>query len=297
MENYQELVEYGDKVGVLVIPEIELHALVTESLGRADLVGQGFYYNHAEIEKWANEIQNWNRGAATKQVGFLENLGLKFDDSDTARDEALERVLQGKESERAWRLCVIAAGNVANFKHIQELTKEYHEQWQQKRQYYSEIYKNPLELNAKILWSLFFSPGKEGYIPAVPRNLDAGKFTETIHNSGGIVLYSPEGMEKPGVRKTLLDLGIDGSLEWHGRHLKLPREFIKNARASRLVISGGSDFDPEKNHWQIGIGSGSMKISHRRLEELLDKIVEIRLANKIPTRATVRDRGEIFFKL
>ena len=68
---------------------------------------------------------------------------------------------------------------------------------------------------------------------------------------------------------------------WHGSTLKSPNgvalsDVVADIKKRGLLILGGSDYDPTKNHWQIGIGGGNTYISPRRLKEFDDYLTKIR---------------------
>ena len=51
--------------------------------------------------------------------------------------------------------------------------------------------------------------------------------------------------------------------------MELPRQSVVRIRKMGLLTLGGSDYDPDKNDWQIGKGDGEMYISLKRMTDYL----------------------------
>jgi hypothetical protein len=141
-----------------------------------------------------------------------------------------------------------------------------------------ELFKDKPELlDREFLRRHYFDVGKEGFVPI---QLTAADFINLIHRAGGAVLLSHEPPKNPftwEVWDQLKDLGIDGITAWHGG--KLDKQIVAaclRLRKEGYLTLGGSDHDPEKNHWQVGVGKGDLYMSIRREKELEGKLREIR---------------------
>lgn len=278
LPNYQDLATYGERLGVQVIPETECN------IDGTDLIGIGFYYNHPEMEKWESIRQKWNAQATEKQMLILENKGFNFKNLNEENKKALAKVLVGQEAARAWRLSVIAATSETNHQALENFIKENGERWEKAYAAASRIYKNEAEKQAKAIWLILFAPKTDGFIRALPPDVDKHKFIETIHKAGGLVLYSPEGKYKPETWDEIKNLGIDGIMGWHGGRLELSKSIIKQVLRDGKLVLGGSDYDPEKQHWAIGVGDGAMFISKRHLPQFWNFINASRLTHMTQTQ-------------
>lgn len=285
LENINELVRYGQEKGVKVIPATEYFVDRVERVaGKVDLVGIGFDHNHQAICEWAKNLKDWNAKCAKQQVEFLENKGFSFKDLEDENLQTLDKILQGEHSERAWALALIIASSNKNKEALEKYKLDNKEPWEKIEQEQKFTYPSPINLQAKIIWSLLLAPGKEGFLSARPPQKDAVEFVKTIHEASGAVLYSPEKSFSSDIWQKLQEIGIDGIMLWHGNALKSPngttlKDVVETIRQKGLLILGGSDYDPTKNHWQVGIGKGNTYISTRRLKEFEEYLAKIRKNN------------------
>jgi len=107
--------------------------------------------------------------------------------------------------------------------------------------------------------------------------LSVEEIIASVHEGGGVVLYSPEGSFDSSTWGKLLEMNVDGIMGWHGgalggnkRKNDIPLSVIKNARRRDLLVLGGSDY--QKKDWLIGNGDGNMFINPRRFREFIDYI-------------------------
>ena len=130
------------------------------------------------------------------------------------------------------------------------------------------------------MYELHFGPGKPGRLLARDSAEDLVKI---VHDCGGVVVYSPEGNFDQSVWNKLVDIKIDGVMAWHGSRLGKDRKgidtnlnAIKSARKLGLLVLGGSDYDPRKQDWELGVGRGDLFINKRRLNEFKERLALIR---------------------
>ncbi|HBL52414.1 MAG: hypothetical protein UV20_C0012G0009 [Candidatus Magasanikbacteria bacterium GW2011_GWA2_42_32] len=282
LENVEELIRYGQEKGVRVIPATEYFVDNVEGIpGKVDLVAMGFNNNHPSTIEWAGSLKVWNAECARRQVEFLQSKGFTFAELENENQQALEMILRGDHSERAWALALIIASSKKNREALEKFKSQNIEAWEKTEKEQKLIYPNITNLQAKAIWSLILAPGKEGFLSARPPQKGASEFIRTIHEAGGAVLYSPEKNYDPQIWQKLQEIGIDGIMLWHGSTLKSPNgvalsDVVADIKKRGLLILGGSDYDPTKNHWQIGIGGGNTYISPRRLKEFDDYLTKIR---------------------
>lgn len=253
-DNLPEFIAYGREKGVTVLPGAE--QLIRVESGLVEAICLDFDFAHPEIKRFfgKKEAEEKNASVAARQKQFLELKGFMFNDLAPEDRNKLEELLAGKILEKAKTFCQIVSNTKANQDLIQKLIKEN-----------NEVYREAEETNWKFLWKMFFAPGEEGYIPVQPQ---AEELINAVHSAHGVVLYSPEGKFKRENWDKLKDFGIDGIMIWHGGRAELPASLIKEIRRQGFLILGGSDYDTEKDEWQIGVGKGAMFISPRRHKEI-----------------------------
>lgn len=271
-DNYGELERYGQQKGVEVFIGVEGCAMVGEE--RADFVFLGFSETDPTIQKLWGKEENIQRNVelANRQVDLLESKGfrLRDDHSSTEARNLLVEVLSGKVGEKAIRICQAAVLISSNAATLDDLKAAHLQKWRavQTKHGGKPFYQdNPNLLEAKFLYELYFDFGTEGRALVEPEDINV--IAKTVRDAGGVVLYSPEGRNGKQVLDQLLEQAIiDGVMGWHAGRLELSKSEIKRIKKAGLIILGGSDFDPKRDHWQIGTGDGSMFISPRRLDEL-----------------------------
>lgn len=277
-----ELIEFGKSIEVEVIPGVEN----SEELVRgvfSDFIGLGFDPNHPIARKYfSNEARRErNRELAQHQVGVLEKYGFSFDKLERESKELFDHVMDGYEAKKAVNLCRIVARTESNREALERFANE-NKRWKEVYNFYSgqERFRNQPRylLKAKVLEYILFDFGREGYTPSVT---DPEEIINAIHKAGGVVFYSPEGKFDQDVWDRFRVLEGDGIMLFHGGSIKWPSgarpvEFLRDIRKNGLIVGGGSDFDPNKNHWEIVTGDGSLKLSHRRLDELKERIEFVR---------------------
>ena len=277
-----ELIEFGRGVGVEVIPGVETSEELVKGVF-SDFIGLGFDTNHPIArEYFSNEARRTrNRELAEHQVNVLEEYGFSFEGIAGEDKELFDLILEGHEAQKAINLCRIVARTPKNRDALERFTNE-HKEWKRVYDFYSkqERFRGQPEylLKTKVLEFILFDFGREGYVPsATPPEV----IIEAIHKAGGVVVYSPEGKFDKEVWKRFKSLGGDGIMLFHGGRIRWPLgvkpvEFLREVRNDELIIIGGSDFDPDKNHWEIITGDGSLRLSHRRLDELKGRINFVR---------------------
>lgn len=274
-DNFDKFQSYGQEQGVDIISGVEYTVRINGC--RSDLIALGFENNHHRTRSYfgIEEQMELNRVIAAHQEEFLKTNGFKFANLLEYELELLERLRTGKESEKAIKFCQLVVRSKVNAGLIEELKCNYNQDWQQviydngQKEWYKN---NPDALDAKFLYTIYFHFGKPGYIEVtgLPSNT-----IDAIHDSGGVVLYSPEGNFRQDVWEKLQDYNIDGIMGWHGSYLELPYSITKSALRQNMLILGGSDYHPHLNEWQVGDGdTGTLFISPRRYEELKQKLAK-----------------------
>ena len=275
--NTTQAVEYGQQKGVQVLPSVEYPARVLDGV-TADLIAIGFNPKSAEIQEYFGrdeEKQTWiNKQVARLQFDFLSSAGFDFEWLSEDDRREMDEMMAGNISDKAFRFCRIVATLPQNQSTLSQLKAAQHDSWNKIHQEYIDKpgYKTfPVLIDAKFLWYIYFRPGAPGYKSYESVITPSHRIIEAVHKADGIVLYSPEGKFSQDIYSKLVSDGIDGVMGWHGSRLELTKGQIRQIRHDELIILGGSDYDPEKNDWQIGSGSGSLWMSPGRLAEYLDK--------------------------
>lgn len=274
-----EYVEYGKDCGVEVIPGIEIVARF--GMETVELIAMGFDVSDLGINKAWGGLENKvsNTQMVAKQISLFNNEGFSFNHLSQFGQENMDKLLLGEISEKAITLCqcIVTADDDENRRLLEELKESESQLWQKLVQQYSETdyYKGRLDrLNAKLLYEIYFGPGKKG------RDLICTQVSEVVsivHSAGGVVLYSPEGLFGQKIWDDLQEKGVDGIMAWHGGKLgrdkdvdSIPISIIKDAIRKGMLVLGGSDYDPKKNDWKLGVGGDeTMYMSERRYQDLL----------------------------
>lgn len=270
-DKIEEYMTLGKEKGIEVIVGAEILVKTGNEGDLIDVVCLGFDPKHPGIRKHFGRKENmqFNARLALKQKKFLEELAFVIEGYDRESAMTLDNLLSGKITEKAITFCWLVASNKRNDKLLSELRNRNHQLWKEMQQKYSTLpgWKGkPDMLSAKFLYLNFFAPGKPGYIPI---QVGVREIIDTTHQARGIVLYSPEGDYNEGVFQSLIQEGIDGVMGWHGKRFELNKKAVRLARQKGLLILGGSDFHPQKKHWQIGEGDGSLFISFRRYSDYI----------------------------
>lgn len=278
-DNVSRFVDFGEALGVEVVTGVEYLARVN-SRSYVDLIALGFDHDQPLIARYfsskTERRRDMNIQVARKQRAFLEGEGFTFESLEQKEEELLRSLMGGEIVEKAINFCEIVVRNSKNRERFEEVRQENREEWEEYLQKYKKkagYRDNPLFLEAKFLWYLYFRPGKEGFVPVL---IGAQKVIDAVHQTNGVVLYSPEGDYSEEDWEELQKMGIDGIMVWHGGKVELSSDIIKKARKDKLLVLGGSDYHPKKNHWKVGVGRGDMFISLRRLDELKKKLEEKR---------------------
>ena len=266
-DHMPEYINYGEKLGVKVLPGVEFFAGLKDT--NVELIALGFDYTNITVRNifGVAERKDHNKKVAEKQKELFEAQGFYFEGLEGQDKEELTSLLNGNVTEKAILFCRLASRNPANRLKINALKEEHSSLWKEieEASRTKKAYSEPTLTEAKFLWRLFFMPGKPCFIAVQKR---PGEIIDAIHQAGGVVLYSPEGKFNESDWRKLIDLGIDGIMGWHGGKLELGREIVADARKRKLLILGGSDYDPDVEEWQVGSGSGALYMSPRRYQEL-----------------------------
>lgn len=273
-DDFSRLRETGNSHGIDTLLGVEFLGEVNGDY--VDILTIGFDPANDGIQEIFSRTAKIERDIqiAEIQKTFLEEQGFTFDDLTSKQDiELLEQVLRGEIPEKAINYCRLVAGSHANNQKIEGLKQKHPLNWEDISTSLSHLpsYQDKqTALEAKFLYDLYFSPGKKGHLRYKHLTSQGllGKIIDVTHDAGGVVLYSPEGAFKEKAWEELIEMGIDGIMGWHGGRLELEKDVIKNIRSKGLLVLGGSDHDPSKDHWQIGSGNGVMQMSPRRHEEL-----------------------------
>ncbi len=269
----KRVLEINDK-GIDVLFGVEYPVKIGDKL--VDLISIGFDLDNQGVRSYfgKEERRANNKRLASWQKEFLENKDFSFEGLEGEEQKLLASLIDGKISEKAIRFCYLVAKNDTNSVQIMEYKQQNREIWDDtyatysKRPGYQEIEK----LESKFLWKLFFAYNQEGFRPI---QREASMLIDAVHGANGVVLYSPEGNFDQKVWSDLVELEIDGIMGWHGGKLELNKDLIRDIRGRNLIIIGGSDFHPDFDDWQVGIGDGAMFISPRRHLELKSRLQRI----------------------
>jgi len=261
------IISEGKKMGVEVIPGVENVSTVGNQA--VDLIALGFdYTSPAVLTYWGKDSKKQvkiNQEVAHKQKEFLESKGYKITPQDQFQMELLNKILGGEITEKAINFCWIVTSNPENEALVKQEKITHKEEWQEVSKKYGNrpgYVEDPVRLESKFLWSVYFEAGKEGFVPVL---LSSDKVINVIHKAGGIVLYSPEGKFDKKLWEKLIDQGVDGIMGWHGGKFRLEKDILLDIKHRGLLILGGSDYNPDLNHWQPGVGDGTLFLSERRL--------------------------------
>lgn len=287
-----EFVKYGRKNGIDVLSGFEYLSLQGNS--RIDLIGIGIDLERVDKNCWLSQEagRETNIRIALMQRKFLESKGFIFNLQNESDRILISRIENGELSEKAINYCNVLARINENTSLLVALKQFYESEWNNTVCLYGQKEKylgRPDLLDGKFLYNIFFTPGREGFIPV---QKSSGEVINLTHKLGGLVLYSPEGSFNELIWKELQVLGIDGIMAWHGTKLgvhenqdtgsfvcDISKDDLLEAKNNGLLILGGSDFDISKNHWQLGSGIGNLYISRKRYTELLLRLNSIRINN------------------
>jgi predicted metal-dependent phosphoesterase TrpH len=269
----KRVLEINDK-GIDVLFGVEYPVKIGDKL--VDLISIGFDLDNQGVRSYfgKEERRANNKELALWQKEFLEDKDFSFEGLEGEEQKLLASLMDGKISEKAIRFCYLVAKNETNSSQIMEYKQQNREIWDDtyatysKRPGYQEIEK----LESKFLWKLFFAYNQEGFRPI---QAEARMLIDTVHSANGVVLYSPEGNFDQKVWSDLVELGIDGIMGWHGGQLEFNKDIIRDTRDRNLIVLGGSDFHPDLDDWQVGVGNGAMFISPRRHFELKSRLQRI----------------------
>ncbi|MEK7497660.1 MAG: hypothetical protein AAB656_01960 [Patescibacteria group bacterium] len=272
-DDYNKFVKKGEEMGIKVYPGFECTVILGAE--RSDLVCLDFKSGESPIMQFygTKVTSEESRANAARQKLFLEQQGFSFSVAGDEDEKSLMMLMSGCVKERAINFCRIVCKYQENFNLLCQLKMSYSNDWQETVDKYGLMHQGS-GLDAKFLYEIFFKEGKPGYIPGAFH--EAKTIINATHDSGGIVLYSLEGKIGKNIWEQLLLLGVDGIMGWHGGRLGLDKTFVRQIRNMNLLILGGSDFDPLKNHWQIGVGDGSMYINPRRMRDVDSYIKSIK---------------------
>lgn len=268
--NTHEFIEKGRELGIKVFSGLESLTILGDNF--LELICLGFDPEGSIAGLYGQEVvEKINKKAVFEQLAFIQTEGFDFSLISSEDQELLSKVKMGKTTERAFKICQIISrsSNIPNISRISALKKELDDDWKYVNDKYGNAFKGS-NLNAKFLWYIYFKVGAPGYI-RVQNHADV--VINAVHESGGVVLYSPEGKFDFSVWESLISLGVDGVMGWHGSKLELSRQMIKDLLEKEMLILGGSDFDPIKNHWKLGLGDGSLYINPRRLLSLESRLL------------------------
>ncbi len=249
---------------------MEYHAVLPPNLrhltpnGFVDLVCFGFDHGSPEIQKeFGSDSTELNVRIVKEYLEKLTKLGFNLKPQTEKQEETLKNLKEGRITNRADHLSLLILD-------LADQNKETIANLEQKYGPANEVDRRNNGFTPQKNWLyrlLFQAPAglASTYFQKQPDEL-----VDLIHQTGGVVLYSPESVFHTAIMDYLLTLGIDGVMGWHGGKLEdLPVSVIKSLRRSGKLILGGSDYDPIKNQWQPGIGRGTMYLSDRRGKELV----------------------------
>lgn len=266
-DQIEDYIRIGEETGVIVYPGVEYS--VWEENKLIDLICLAFDPKNPLVRNLfgKQESKAENAKLAQKQKEFLEGRGLIIDPKEIEDKNLLKMLLDGEISEKAINFCRLVAKDYVNRFRINVLMDDYPSFWAESRRFdllscgdkkYEEI--------AKFLYKLYFSQGRAGYV-RVQQSSEC--VVNAVHSGRGVVLYSPEGKFDEIVWNNLLKVGVDGIMGYHGKRCsELNLATALNISRKGLLILGGSDFNPEKNDWQVGVGDGTLHIRREKLFEL-----------------------------
>ncbi len=275
-DKINDYVREGEQLGIEVFPGVECLSRIDGKF--VDLIAIGVDENDSTIRRYfgQNDGIELNSRIAQHQYGFLQGQGFSFTDLSEDSRTLLNELLAGRITEKAIKFCQIAVSNAENDLLIGGLKNEFSNEWQEVHDQFSNkpgYNEHPLWVTAKFLYQHYFAPGCPGYVLIQPTSTD---FINAAHQAGGVIVYSPEGDFNAGVWQTLVSQGVDGIMAWHGGDMEIAPEIASEAHRTGLLVLGGSDYNPDNNHWQMGNGKGDMYISPRRAKDLKKRLAAIR---------------------
>ena len=217
----REHVEYGEREGVEVIPGLEVVRYVNGQ--DVELIALGLDLNSGKFKTHfeKNEVEERNKKVALKQREYFKRQGFEFSGLLEEDEKDVVDILDGRIGAKAIGFCKAIARSTdpGNRTRLDEIKISNSELWENVQNVFSSkpAYSGNVDLlTAKFLYELHFGPGKPGRLLARD---SAEDLIKTIHECGGVVIYSPEGNFDQGVWNELVNIGIDGVMAWHGSRL------------------------------------------------------------------------------
>jgi predicted metal-dependent phosphoesterase TrpH len=261
-DNFGNYVSRGAELGIKVITGVENMARVN---GRQiDFLALGFDLNGPALDLFGSkETIAENSRIANLQLQYLTDKGYKFEDLAEIDRQVYEDLLKGVYSEKAAKFCRIALTLSTNISLLKDEIRDNQVLWVEIVRNYSTL-DDEMKM-MKFMYFNHFAFNRPGYIP-VQKSIE--EVLEAVHASRGVILYSPEGKYNSEIWQYLSKLGIDGIMAWHGSKSEFSKSELKEFRRTGHLVLGGSDYDPDKEDWQVGIGSGDMYLSAMRFRDL-----------------------------
>lgn len=260
IDRLKDLITYGEKRGVTVIPGVESFTQVTLCGQQAafELIGLDFDLDHPDIYRIFDPRAGIPPQLHDPKISFqrtiLENMGFNLDPSSENQllyDEIKSRM----KAETAIRYCQITLMNPQN---LQLMNSPY---WQkQTRIHFQSRPEDQGHLENVLYWSVF-APGKEGYWQ---NHLSFKLILDTIHKAGGVVIgahpklkLGDEGPNLDSLIEFWFDQGIDGLEVWDAAP---PDTYLTHKAVSRhKLYLGGSGRDIKYSNRIMGRGDAKLQ--------------------------------------
>lgn len=278
--DFSDHIKYGEERGVKVFTGMEVVTKYqSQEIG---LVCLGFDHGSEALQWWRSDFDktDYKSELVRKQYQFMLDEGYVFEGISDDEEKILERFLKGKSTEGAIEICRVLSNLPVNREIIQHLQDEMSEEFLIHKDKYGNKPEYAGDFDAKFIYNCYFAVGRKGNFAKIPDTRDV---IDRIRQAKGVSLYSPEGKFSYEDWNMLLDFGIDGIMGWHAGRLgesennrDIPIDVIKDILRRDLLVLGGSDY--QGRDWKLGYGDGSMYISNRRLDDLVDYL-EVR--NKV----------------
>lgn len=271
LDNFEEISKHGRKTGVDVLPLTEYHLRLNEL--KFDIVCIGFNLLDPKVKNWKNNYIRWNKIAAQKNIKFLEEHGIFFSNLDQQGQRQFKNITNGSEPERMWTLSRLATSKSSNTPAIVKFIVSSGIDYPGVIKKYSDLsyVDTPQKLLSYVLARAFINQEAAKWTSTQPPNTNLDSFIETFLPSG-LLFYSPEGNFNHKLWSHLREKGFSGVLVWHGSRMELKKSQVEELVRTNVLLIGGSDYDPLKNHWQPGIGDGNMFVgirTYKKVEQAL----------------------------
>jgi predicted metal-dependent phosphoesterase TrpH len=229
MQGIDEALYWGEKIGINIIPGLEISAYDFENNKRAHILGYYPQSDHPAMEKIYNELAENRFRASYAMVQRLINMGYDIDWDEINQYYA-------EESNGVYK------------QHIMHALMD--------RGYCDSIY-------ADLYYQLFKrsnQPSEQGKAFIPMQYIDAAEAIQAVKQAGGVaVLAHPCKFGNFDVIGHWTELGLDGIEVYHPGHSRDDIEkLLICGRKYHLLITGGSDFHGFYNEAEVELGRAEL---------------------------------------